>query len=418
MNAHRLPRHNSFFIFLILTLLLLYSCSNGPSEEIANEVVVQEQGEPVVQEQQEDLEVIEVLPSILCSAEELEPPNKTWPHPLDVVWSTEMESLLPAEFFQWSPISCIPDKFKVYFTDDPTWGTSRLGQTDGQTAWPDPEAAYPQVPLEPATEYWWKVRAWADGVEGPDSSIWVFYTGPKCSVNANLPAPELLQPLNEQTITSPSTMLRFKPGQPECVATFYFVNLQTSPDFSGSNLAGMQAHHTYRHLEDLQDCTTYYWKVAASLSPFPSQKGPYSVAYSFTTDFDNDCLRTFTPQVTAVRDLACYRGPNVNDYPILGYLLQGETAEVVAQSLDMNWWYIRNPDGPENCAVPKDRTESVGGAEDTPLWNNPDIEPGPGEGSGGEGGACSRYTTQQACEAAGCTWDQPTPRSVGTCVSP
>jgi hypothetical protein len=416
MNAHRLPRHNSFFIFLILTLLLLSSCGNGPSEEIANEVVVQEQGEPVVQEQQANQGAMEELPSVLCSAEELEPPDLKNPHHGEKIWSNEMYSTLPAEFFQWKPISCFPEKYKVYFTDDPTWGTARLGQTEGQTTWPDPEAAFPQVPLEPATEYFWKVRAWADGAEGPDSYIAHFFTGPECIYSTSyLGPPELIAPLDGQTITTPSVILRYKPGQPVCLPRFFLVNVQTVPDFSGTSLGTYATPHQSFLLTDLEDCTTYYWAVQAKHSPYSSNY-PYSTVYSFTTDFDGTCHLSFGLMATALQDLACYQGPNANDYPILGYLLQGETAEVVAQSLDMNWWYIRNPDGPENCAVPKDRTESEGNAEDTPLWNNPDSGPDSEGGSEGEGRACSSYTTQSACEAAGCTWYVRDRSSQGTCI--
>jgi hypothetical protein len=402
MSAHRLPRRNCCLFFLILTLLLLSGCGNGPSEQIANDFVVQEQGEPVVQEQQADQGVLEELPSVLCSAEELEPPDLKSPYPGEKIWSNEMYSTLPAEFFQWSSISCIPEKYKVYFTNDPTWGTARLGQTDGQTAWPDPAAAFPQVPLEPATEYYWKVRAWADGAEGPDSSLRVFFTGPECEYNSYLLAPTLIAPLNGQTITSTAVTLRYKP-QKKCLPRFYHVLVNTSPDWDGIDLGVYATPHQSMILTDLQDCTTFYWAVRSKHSPYTSTY-PWSDVFSFTTDFEGTCHLSFALAVTALQDLACYQGPNAGLYPILGYLLQGETAEVVAQSLDMNWWYIKNPDGPENCAVPKDRVEREGDTEDIPLWNNPDLAPESEGGSGGDGSACSSYTTAESCRLAGCSW--------------
>jgi hypothetical protein len=110
------------------------------------------------------------------------------------------------------------------------------------------------------------------------------------------------------------------------------------------------------------------------------------------------------PQIEAFRDLACYEGPIPGTYPILGYLVEGETAPIVAQSLDQTWWYIQNPDAPDICAVPKDGTEPEGDTSDMPMWNNPVIvQEDPGGGDGGL--VCSGNLNQIDCPAAGGSWN-------------
>jgi hypothetical protein len=130
--------------------------------------------------------------------------------------------------------------------------------------------------------------------------------------------------------------------------------------------------------------------------------GPFSESHSFFTNESGNCAQSLTPQFNAVSDLPCYQGPAPGRYPVLGYVVQGEVAQIVAQSLDRAWWYIQNPDGPDICAVRKDGGESVGETGDIPLWNNPDIEP---EDEGPSGGSqCNENLDARQCPAAGGTW--------------
>jgi hypothetical protein len=130
--------------------------------------------------------------------------------------------------------------------------------------------------------------------------------------------------------------------------------------------------------------------------------GPFSEGRSFFTNESGFCAQSFVPQVEGLRDLACYQGPLPGTYPILGYLLMGETAPIVAQSLDQAWWYIQNPDGPDICAVPKDGTAPEGDTGDLPLWNNPELQPE--DGGSPDGLVCSPDLSQLDCEAAGWTY--------------
>jgi hypothetical protein len=130
--------------------------------------------------------------------------------------------------------------------------------------------------------------------------------------------------------------------------------------------------------------------------------GPFSESRAFSTNESGLCVQSMVPQIEATRDLACYQGPVPGTYPILGYLVAGETAPIVAQSLDQTWWYIQNPDAPDICAIPKDGGEPEGDTSDVPRWNNPEIET-----DGGDSGppVCHAGLPVEECKALGGTWD-------------
>lgn len=360
-----------------------------------------------------DLMIGDLSPLNFCDPGDLEPPELLWPPQWSEIWTSGMETILPAEFFQWSPISCFPDKYKLRFSHDPDWGIARAGMTDGQTTWPLPDAEYPQMGIEPATEYFWNVRAWDDGVNGPDSPTWVFFTGPSCATPADLGPPELIYPEPAAVIPALEVELNYAPGEPKCIPEGYYIDLQTASDFSGTSLYDQEwsSKHTFFRVDGLQDCTTYFWRVAAIED---MTLGDFSESRSFFTNESGYCAQSLAPQVEGTRDLACYQGPLPGTYPILGYLLMGETAPIVAQSLDLQWWYIQNPDGADICAVPKDGTEPEGDTGEVPVWNNPELVPEE-SGGGREGLVCSINLNQEDCKAAGGSWKVSAP---GYCVCP
>ena len=355
------------------------------------------------------------LQRIACDPGDLTPPELLWPPQASEVSLLGLESILPAEFFQWSPINCFPDKYKIRFSHDPDWGIARAGMTDGQTVWPLPDAEFPQMGIEPATEYFWNVRAWDDGMNGPDSPTWIFFTGPSCATVADLGPPELIYPEPDAVIPALEVELNYTPGEPKCIPDGYYIDLQTVADFSGTSLYDQEwsSKHTFFPVDGLQNCTMYYWRVAAIED---MTLGDFSESRSFFTNESGFCALSLVPQVEALRDLACYQGPIPGTYPILGYLLMGETAPIVAQSLDMEWWYIQNPDGVDICAVRKDATTPEGDTGDVPKWNNPKVEP---EDDGGDDQLiCDRrYTNSIDCQAAGCKWVIDL-AGAGTCTYP
>jgi hypothetical protein len=375
----------------------LYGGAQGPFSETRAFNVRVDPSCPITSQVPElDIEV--ALPNILCDPQNLPAPELTWPpHNSQVGTSEGPPDFLPAEFFQWEAIDCLPEKYKLRFSEDPDWGIARVGMTEGETVWPSPDAEYPQIGLEPATEYFWNVRAWTEGINGPDSPTWVFFTGPTCDLPDDLVAPELLEPSDGVEVPALEVTLNFEPGEPGCIPDGYYLDLQTVPDFSGTNpYAGdWGSKHSYMTISDLQDCTTYYWRIAQVED---ATFGPFSESRSFFTNQSGNCAQSLVPEIVATRDLACYQGPDPQSYPIYGYLLSGESSPIVAQSLNQSWWYIQNPDGPEICAVPKDGGDSRGDTGDIPMWNDPENEPEE------EPLTCKKNLNKSQCEAAGGTW--------------
>ncbi|MBN2554332.1 MAG: hypothetical protein JXA97_00210 [Anaerolineales bacterium] len=341
----------------------------------------------------------------LCTPADLEPPELLWPPHNSILWGPDLETFLTPEFFQWLPVGCAPEKYKLLFSWEPDFGIARQGLTDGETVWPDPDAEWPQMGIEPATQYFWHVRGWSSGVNGPDSETWVFFTGPQCGEPGELVAPELVEPLDGAEIPALSVELNFHPGEPGCIPDGYYIDLQTAADFSGESMFAddWASHYTFFDVNDLEDCTTYYWRIAAIED---GVIGPFSAGRSFFTNESGLCMQSLIPEIRALRDLACYEGPGF-DYPILGYILEGETAPVFAQSLNRAWWYIQNPDGQNVCAVPQVDTEEIGEMSGVPLWNDPEPPI-----------VCSSFNTSSACSSAGCRWVQLATTPGGYCTDP
>lgn len=366
----------------------------GPFSETRAFTIRSSSACPMVSLIPDDLSDIPLV-HIACAPEDLTPPDLLFPPPAAEIWLPDMETILPAEFFTWEPIACIPDHYKVLFSHDPDFGIARSGMTDSETTWPSPDAEYPQMPIEPATEYFWNVRAWTDGVNGPYSDTRVFFTGPSCAAPADLVATELLEPEQGAEIPALDVQLHYVPGDPGCIPDGYYIDLQTEADFSGTSIyAGeWSSKHTFFPVSGLADCTTYYWRVAQIED---GAFGPFSESRSFFTNQAGTCAQSLIPEFHAVRDLACYEGPNPAAYPVLGYLLTGESSPIVGQSFDLAWWYIQNLDDQNICAVRKDGGEPAGDTASVPRWNDPVVElPTP---------VCTRDLNKTDCEASGGTY--------------
>jgi hypothetical protein len=146
---------------------------------------------------------------------------------------------------------------------------------------------------------------------------------------------------------------------------------------------------------------------------YSSTIGPYSDIWSFSIDWSGACsiLVEGGPAAYASSDLPCLEGPDPPNYPTVGYLLAGERAAIIAQSMDRQWWYIDNPDGTDICAVPMDRITAEGDVSEVPLINNPEIEPEePDDRGGGEPSPCAGLSVNVCPLTPGCTWKLvPTP---------
>jgi hypothetical protein len=147
------------------------------------------------------------------------------------------------------------------------------------------------TPLEPATEYFWRVVAYVDGVEGPYSDVARFWTGPVCSPGS-LVAPTLTSPVDLGVGTVSWQPLTWEYPDSSCVPDYFEAQLRPATDttFSGLNMMdtpdpGIPATAQIPR-EELSDCTGYIWRVRAVAD---GTEGPWSDVFHFHTDFDGIC---------------------------------------------------------------------------------------------------------------------------------
>ena len=338
-----------------------------------------------------------LCPTLPCPATGLIAPEAIGPGGYEIVGS-----LTPT--MEWNfPTYCDPEGFVIRLEPEYDLSSAPLqggfGLTDNWT---------PAAPLEPATQYWWDVAAIVPPALGPFSDNNTFFTGPECSFGDTLGAPELISPPNGAQIHEPYAWLHYSASTSVgCIPDGYSADLQTDPNFGGTNLLQIFMFPATNIITGpLQDCTEYFWRIAALQD---SIGGPWSATGSFFTNVAGNCAISMIPEIPyagAIRDLACYLGPDPGLFPIEGYLLAGESSPIVAQNLLQTWWVIHNPDGlpGSQCYVPKDGTEEIGEVSAIPRWIDPEVPTEDGGGGGSGGVACSAYDNQSQCQAAGCYW--------------
>jgi hypothetical protein len=361
-----------------------------------------------------DLEVL-WPPEMPCDPYHVPPPEPIYPPPYSSIGEAATIGSIPDGLLQWD-IGCQPAGFKLRFSTDQFFETARTGETDGERSWPVPgEPAEP--PLEPGSQYFWNVNGYGIAT-GPTSWTSSFFTGPECPDTSKLVAPELVEPPDGAEITDRNVDLHYVTGEPKCLPDGYFIDLQTVPDFSDTSLILEYSVPVTYILTRVEDCTTYYWRVAAIQDGVYS---PFSEVRTFATNLEGLCGLAIEelPYARATRDLPCLQGPDPSLYPTMGYLLAGESAPIVALSMDRQWWYIDNPDGTDFCAVPQDNTESEGDTSELPHWSNPELDQDETEGDGGPSG-CHAGLLFNECIAAGgspsCNYSVNPPAC--TCICP
>ncbi len=216
-----------------------------------------------------------------CTQEELEAPVLTSPAPYSFI---DGGFPLTPHIVQWTyPGDCEPAGFEVSLSLKPDFANVRVGETSGdESGWPDPDDEYPQVALETAEEYFWRVRATSGSGfanKGPWSSVRVFFTEPSCTSAADMTAPELLSPADGAEVGEYIAQLHYHVADGGCVPQGYFIDLQTVSDFSGGSLlTTYDMPGTFVFTEELDDCITYYWRVAPV---YDGYQGPFSETRSF-----------------------------------------------------------------------------------------------------------------------------------------
>lgn len=232
-----------------------------------------------------------------CTPADLVTPNNLDPAEDAIVLDLE-------PLFVWDyPWGCAPDEYQVEVT---TYGGYGFGVTqihnngDGLiTNWIFAN------PLEPATQYEWRVAAIIDSVMSDYSTSTDFWTGPICDTDL-LDAPEQNTPANGATVGTefPPMGWSYPDG---CIPEETLLQLDVDPTFPGPNLVVGSGGPRIGQIPSaaLADCTLHYWRVR---SANPDGVGPWSQIWSFYTDFDGLCA---PPPTCPTPDLVA----PIPDYP-------------------------------------------------------------------------------------------------------
>jgi hypothetical protein len=325
-----------------------------------------------------------------CTEEQLIAPQPISPaHYANVGTSPTLE-LVPG-LLQWSyPMPCLPEGFGIHLSTTPDFsgpslggGVSPVTATGG--SWT------PTDLLEPATQYWWEVFAGVGTTIGPSSPRRSFFTGPVCEVAGDSLPPTLVKPLDGATVDTLHPDLHYTAGTGSCVPDGFAIYLGTDSDFDGEDAYSSFNFPFSTFIPDaLDDCTTYFWKVAPILDGTGLTA---SEVRSFTVRTGTSCPISGHLNGRAIRDAACRYGPGLG-WDILGYFVAGEQSPIAGKDISGDWYAADNPDNPgERCWVPRDDIELLGDGGNLRILNPPV--------------ACKSSLDEADCREAGGKWITP-----------
>ncbi len=180
-------------------------------------------------------------------------------------------STLPQLQWTYPDDTCQPIKFRIELTTGPEY-TDTLGMdVDGSAS-----TAYPGMPLEPASQYKWRVTAVNGSTLGPPSDWYRFFTPPQCAPGV-LNAPTVMYPADGSQVTSlPLTTQLAIVG--DCLPEGTGIQVSLDPSFSdqGTFFNGIPALSWT--VDDLYDCSTYYIRAYSTY-------GVEGVAFSESNEF-------------------------------------------------------------------------------------------------------------------------------------
>jgi hypothetical protein len=214
----------------------------------------------------------------VCATGSLQRPDLNTPADFSVVGS-----LSPTLSWTYPDASCHPEGYRIDLSVTSDFSDTSLsgGTGNPSTNWG------PGSPLQPGTQYWWRVAAINGTTLGPFSNYRRFFTGPECDP-ASLGAPSLLWPMNGQEIDTIMPLLEWQNGNVGCVPGGYGIHLSSTADFSDTTFNGGTGNPSTRWFpgDDLADCTNYFWHVFAGID---TTFGPESMTYWFRTNASGTC---------------------------------------------------------------------------------------------------------------------------------
>lgn len=232
--------------------------------------------------------------------------------------------------WEWPVTTCIPTNYKIEVS---TASDLSITTDFGSTSKPGTRWGFGSPPM-PATQYHWRVAPYADGVLGPYSEIWTFYTDPICT-SGSLVAPDPLFPYEGQEFWYEVPTYEWDYPDLSCTPEGYHLQVSSSYDFSTLALDIREANTSPFWLPEftLEDCGFYYWRVAAYVG---GTDGPFSPPISFEMNKLGTCA---LPACTDPLDIP---------QPVL---ISPGVYEIVDTVLPVLEWNNPGPCDPEGYAV-------------------------------------------------------------------
>jgi len=201
--------------------------------------------------------------------------------------------------FQWFYEDCA-DAFSLEIALDGDFNVPGFIQEQvpgTQTTWTLTQA------LQTASMYQWRVHAIVGLGNGPYSPALWFWTGPICA--SSVPdIPELVSPIQGAIVNDPSPPIDWSYPDVGCLPEGYQFQVSAQFDFQQTVLSGMGSGpwtSFETNVDFLQDCTDYFWRVAALSGGQPTT---YSDVEEFSTDFQGNCSAA-TAQGLEIYSVGC-----------------------------------------------------------------------------------------------------------------
>jgi len=213
------------------------------------------------------------------------------PSPVSPIWGGIYDNAYDSLEWEWPLTTCIPESYRVEVSMDSLFIDTTF---NGGTGTPGTRWGLGSTPPD-ATQFWWRVSAFADGAYGPHSIAYSFFTPPVCS-GASLIQAVPLTPLNNEFVPAGNPEFTWSYPDPSCVPEGYHMRVYKpwdwdytvmevdSPDaFSLSFQAGVP----------VPDCDRYGWQITMYSEGI---EGPLNIGQGFVVDGGScDCALSAIP---------------------------------------------------------------------------------------------------------------------------
>ncbi len=225
-----------------------------------------------------------------CSAADLVLPNLVYP-PYGGIYDNSTESLT----WEWPISSCIPESYRVEVSMDSDFVDTTY---NGGTGTPGTRWGFGSTPPD-ATQFWWRITPFSDGVWGPTSIVYSFFTPPICT-GASLVAAEAHTPLPGEFVPIGNPEFTWSYPDTSCVPEGYFLRIYRPWDWDDWELEAdnpTSAATSFQAGYTLPDCNEYMWQVQMVSEGI---YGPWNIGQRFVVDSGScDCA----PGATTIPEL-------------------------------------------------------------------------------------------------------------------